>query len=58
MSFTTDGIIYKFIELLGVELQTSTGQYIAFVVAAAVFAICIVSFMLLLFKFLVYLRRG
>lgn len=58
MSFTTDGLIYKFIDLLGVTLETSTGQYIAFVVCAVIFAICIVSFMLLLFRLLVFIRKG
>lgn len=57
MSFTTNGIIYKLIELLGVTIETSTGQYIAFVVGGTIFAICIVSFMLLLFRLLVFIQR-
>lgn len=58
MIFSADGIIQKFLDLLGVTVTTSTGQYIVFVIASAFCAVCVVSLMLLIFKFLVYLRKG
>lgn len=58
MTFTADGIIQTFLDLLGVTVDTASGQYIAFIVSSSVFGICIVAFLLLLFKFLVYLRKG
>lgn len=58
MSFTVDGLIQQFLDLLGVTISSYTGYYIAFVVCGILFAICVVSFMLLLFKFLVFLRKG
>lgn len=58
MSFSNNGIIQQFLNLLGVVPETATGQYIAYMVSAAVFAICIVAFMSLLFRFLVFLRKG
>lgn len=58
MNFTPDGLIHKFLDLLGVSVTTSTGQYIVFIISSAVIAVSIVSLMLLIFKFLVYLRKG
>lgn len=58
MIFSADGIIQKFLDLLGVTVTTSTGQYIVFVISSAFCAVCVVSLMLLFFKFLVYLRKG
>ena len=58
MIFTADGLIQKFLDLLGVTVTTSTGQYIVFIISAAVIAVSIVCLMLLIFKFLVYLRKG
>lgn len=58
MNFTPDGLIQKFLDLLGVSVTTSTGQYIVFIISAAVIAVSIVCLMLLIFKFLVYLRKG
>ena len=58
MTFTADGLIQKFLNLLGVTVTTSTGQYIVFIISAAVIAVSIVCLMLLIFKFLVYLRKG
>lgn len=58
MSFTSDGIIQSFLDLLGVTVETSSGQYIAFTVCAAILALTIIALMLLIFRFLVYIRKG
>lgn len=58
MIFTADGLIQRFLDLLGVSIQTSTGYYIAFVIVSAIVATSLVSLMLLIFRFLVYLRKG
>lgn len=58
MSFTDNGIISQFLDLIGAVPETATAQYICYMVCSAIFAICIVAFMSLLFKFLVFLRKG
>lgn len=58
MSFSSDGIIQQFLDILGVTVDTASGQYIAFTVSAAILALVIVSLLLLLFRFLVYIRKG
>lgn len=58
MTFLSDGLVQRFLDLLGVSVSSSTGQYIAFIITAAVAAVCVVSLMLLIFRFLVFLRKG
>lgn len=58
MTFVSDGLIQRFLDLLGVSIQTETGFFIAFIIVSAIVAIALVSLMLLIFKFLVYLRKG
>lgn len=58
MSFTENGIIQEFLNLIGAVPETATAQYIVYMVCSALFAICIVAFMSLLFRFLVFLRKG
>lgn len=58
MTFTSDGLIQQFLDVLGVQLLTASGHSIAFLAVSALFALCITSFMVLLFKFLVYIRKG
>lgn len=58
MKLLDSGLIHDFLQLIGIELVTSTGTMVAFLVCAALLCVCIVSIMVLLFKFLVYLRRG
>lgn len=58
MSFTTEGLVQTLLDLLGVTVETSTGQYIAFMVSSAILAISIIALMLLLFRFLVFIRKG
>lgn len=58
MRLLDSGLIYDFLQLIGVELTTQTGILVAFLVCAALLCVCIVSVMVLLFKFLVYLRKG
>lgn len=58
MTFVSDGLVQRFLDILGVSVNTATGQYIVFIITSAIVAITIVSLMLLLFKFLVYLRKG
>lgn len=58
MTFSADGIIQQFLDILGVTVETASGQYIAFMVSAAILALVIVSLILLLFRFLVFIRKG
>lgn len=58
MSFTTDGLIRQFLDVLGVTIETASGHNIAFLAFSALFGLCITAFMVLLFKFLVYIRKG
>lgn len=58
MSFSSEGLIQTFLDLLGVTVETASGQYIAFTVSAAILALVIVALMLLLFRFLVFIRKG
>ena len=58
MSFTSNGLIQRFLDLLGVSIQSETGIFIAFIIVSAIVAISLVSLMLLIFKFLVFLRKG
>lgn len=58
MTFIQDGLIQQFLNLLGVNINNATGYYIAFIIASAVFAVITVCLALLIFRFLVYLRKG
>lgn len=58
MTFVPDGLVQRFLDILGVSVNTSTGQYIVFTIASAIIAVTIVCLMLLIFRFLVYLRKG
>lgn len=58
MTFTSNGLVQRFLDLLGVTVTSSTGQYIAFMIASAVVAVAIVCLMLLIFRLLIYLRKG
>lgn len=52
------GLIQDFLSLIGIEVVTSTGAFVAFLVCASLLCVCVVSCIVLLFKFLCYLRRG
>lgn len=58
MTITPDGLIQQFLDILGIELTTATGNYVAFIITASLSAVALISLMILIFKFLVYLRRG
>lgn len=58
MTFTSNGLIQRFLDILGVTVDSATGEYIVFIISAAVVSVCIVCLMLLIFRFLVYLRKG
>lgn len=58
MSFQSNGLIQKFLDLLGVQVETASGQYIAFMAGSAILALTIIALMLLLFRFLVFIRKG
>lgn len=58
MSITSDGLIQQFLDILGIELTTASGNYVAFIITASLSAVALISLMILIFKFLVYLRRG
>lgn len=58
MTITPDGLIQQLLDILGIELTTATGNYVAFIITACLSAVALISLMILIFKFLVYLRRG
>lgn len=58
MSFLSDGLIQGFLDILGVQVNTPSSQHVVFVASAAFVTIALISLMQLLFKFLVYLRKG
>lgn len=58
MNFIPDGIISKFLDLIGVECTSITSQYIAFVTCGSLFALLSIALMVLLFRFLVFIRKG
>lgn len=58
MILNNNGLIKKLLDILGITINTATGNYIAFIITAAVFAVALITLMVLIFKFLVYLRRG
>lgn len=58
MNILDSGLIYQFLDILGVEITTATGHYIAFMATVALAAVALVALMVLVFKLLVYLRRG
>lgn len=58
MSFTSDGLIQKVLDLLGVTITTSDGFYLAYISALIVAIVFLIVIFFGLFKFLVYLKRG
>lgn len=58
MSILPDGLVQQFLDILGIQVTTASGHMIAFMVTAALSAVALISLMVLIFKFLVYLRRG
>lgn len=58
MSIVIDGFLSRFLDLLGVTITSASGSYIAFICGAFIFAIIVISFLVLLFRFLVFLRKG
>lgn len=58
MNITEGGLIQQFLDILGIELTTATGNYVAFIITSCLSAVALISLMILIFKFLVYLRRG
>lgn len=58
MRLLDSGLIHEFLSLLGIEIVTASGTMLAFVVCAALLSVCVISLLVLIFKFLVYLRRG
>lgn len=58
MTFTSDGLIQKVLDLLGVTIITSDGYYLAYISSLIIALAIIVIFFVGIFKFLVYLRKG
>lgn len=58
MNITSSGLIQQLLDILGVEITTATGHYVAFLLTGCLTAVALISLMVLIFKFLVYLRRG
>lgn len=58
MTVLPDGLVQQFLDVLGIEITTATGNYIAFLVTGALIAVALVSLLVLIFRFLVYLRKG
>lgn len=58
MSIVQGGLIQQFLDILGVNITTATGNYVAFIITSCLTAVALISLMILVFKFLVYLRKG
>lgn len=58
MNIIPDGFVSRVLDFLGVECTTITSQYIAFVSVSSLFALLSLSLMVLVFRFLVFLRKG
>lgn len=58
MNIIPDGLVSRVLDFLGVECTTITSQYIAFVSVSSLFALLSLSLMVLVFRFLVFLRKG
>lgn len=58
MNITDSGLIKQFLDILGIEITTATGNYVAFMASSALLAVALIALMVLLFKLLVYIRRG
>lgn len=56
MTFVNNGLLNNFLDLIGVQINSPDAQYIAFIVLACVFGAITISFLVLIFKFLCYLR--
>lgn len=56
MTFTSNGLLNKFLDLIGVQITSVDAQYISFIVLACVFGAITIAFLVLIFKFLCYLR--
>lgn len=58
MTFIENGLVQRFLDLLGIDIITATGGYIAVSLVSCILAISIVSLMLLIFRLIVYLKKG
>lgn len=58
MSFTSDGLIQKVLDLLGVTITTSDGYYLAYLSALVIAIVFLIIIFFGIFKFLVYIKRG
>lgn len=58
MNILPDGLIQQFLDILGIQITTATGHYVAFLATSSLAAVALISLMVLIFRFLVYLRRG
>lgn len=57
MTIVDSGLVQQFLDLLGVELTTATGHYVAFLAVSSLAVVALVSLLVLLFRFLVYIRN-
>lgn len=57
MTLVDSGLVKQFLDLIGIQVTTASGGYIAFLVCSILIALIVITFSMFLFKFLVYIRR-
>ena len=57
MTLVDSGLVKQFLDLIGIEITTASGGYIAFLVVSILIGLIVITFAMFLFKFLVYVRR-
>ena len=57
MTLIESGLVKQFLDLIGIEITTASGGYIAFLVVSILIGLIVITFAMFLFKFLVYVRR-
>ena len=54
MSLVDEGLVKQFLDLIGIQITTASGGYIAFLVVSILIGLIVITFSMFLFKFLVY----
>lgn len=57
MTLVDSGLVQQFLDLIGIQITTASGGYIAFLVVSILIGLIVITFSMFLFKFLVYVRR-
>lgn len=57
MTLVDSGLVKQFLDMIGIQITTASGGYIAFLVVSILIGLIVITFSMFLFKFLVYVRR-